>query len=96
MRERKRYIRVRFEGAELSEREATEVINAAVLEFLGELGFSKLNPKLVEFKNNEAVILCSHSEVQKLKAALALVDEIKGKTGCIRVLRVSGMMRKVM
>ncbi|MEM3555844.1 MAG: Rpp14/Pop5 family protein [Candidatus Micrarchaeia archaeon] len=95
MKERRRYVKVRFEGEEVSEREAREAVDNAVLSFLGELGFSKANPRLVEFKNNEAVILCSHSEVQKVKAALALVDRIKGKPGCIRILRVSGMRSRM-
>jgi len=96
MREKKRYIHFRLEcGKKLSESEAREEIYNAILSFLGELGFSKANPRLVEFGNNSGALLCSNHEVQKVKAALALVGKIKGEDGCIRVLKVSGMMGKL-
>lgn len=94
MRERRRYVRVRFE-CEVTEREAREGINSALLSFLGVHGFSKANPKFLEFRDGEAVFLCSHSEVQKVKAALALVSRLNGRECCIRVVRVSGVREKV-
>ncbi len=96
MREKRRYIHLRFECSRaLSESEARDELYNAILSFLGELGFSKASPKLIEFNDNSGVIVCSNNEVQNVKAALALVNKIKGENGCIRVLKVSGMMSKL-
>jgi ribonuclease P/MRP protein subunit POP5 len=96
MREKRRYIHLMFESRhKLSESEARDELYNAILSFLGELGFSKAAPKLVEFSNNSGILMCSNSEVQHVKAALALVSKIKGENGCIRVLKVSGMASKL-
>jgi len=95
MREKRRYIHFRFEcSCRLTESEARDEIHRAILSFLGELGFSQAHPRLVEFSDNSGLLLCSNSEVQKVKAALALVSKVKGEEGCIRVLKVSGMISK--
>jgi ribonuclease P/MRP protein subunit POP5 len=96
MREKRRYVYFTFEcNSQLAENEAREELYSAILSFLGELGFSKANPKLVEFKDNSGVLRCANSEVQRVKAALALKNKIKGENGCIRVLKVSGMVSKL-
>lgn len=96
MREKKRYLHLRFEcGRALSENEARDELYNAVLSFIGELGFSKAKPKLVEFKDNSGILLCSNEEVQRVKAALALVSRVGGTDGSIRVLKVSGIAGKV-
>jgi len=96
MREKRRYIYFKIElGRNLTETEARDEIYRAILSFAGEFGFSKASPKLIEFRDNSGVLLCSNAETQKVKAALALVGRIKGEEGCIRVLRVSGMMCKL-
>jgi ribonuclease P/MRP protein subunit POP5 len=97
MREKRRYIHFRFESSRrLSESEAKYELYNAVLSFLGELGFSKANPRLVEFNDNSGILMCSNPELQNVKAALALVSKIKGDDGCIRVLKVSGMIGKLL
>lgn len=96
MREKRRYIHLRFEcSRRLSESEARDELYNAILSFIGELGFSKAHPKLVEFRDNSGVLLCSNQEVQKVKAALALVSKVRGEDGCVRVLKVSGMLNKL-
>jgi ribonuclease P/MRP protein subunit POP5 len=96
MRDKRRYIHFRLECRQkLSESEARDEVYNATLSFLGELGFSKANPRLVEFKDNSGVLLCSNNEAQRVKAALALVGKVKGEDGCIRVLKVSGMISKL-
>jgi RNase P/RNase MRP subunit POP5 len=97
MREKRRYIHFKFEcSCKLTENDAREELYNAILSFLGELGFSKANPKLVEFDGNSSsgVLVCSNPEVQKVKAALALVSRVKSDKGCIRILKVSGMISK--
>ncbi len=96
MREKRRYIHLRFECSRaLSESEARDELYNAILSFLGEMGFSKVSPKLVEFNDNSGILMCSNQELQNVKAALALVSKIKGEDGCIRVLKVSGMINKL-
>jgi ribonuclease P/MRP protein subunit POP5 len=96
MRGKRRYMHIRFEcGRTLSEGEARDELYNAILSFVGELGFSKANPKLVEFNDNSGVLVCSNDEVHRVKAALALVSKTGGGDGFIRVLKVSGMIGRV-
>ena len=96
MRKKRRYIHFKFESSlRLSESEARDELYKAILSFLGELGFSKANPRLVEFNDNSGILMCSNQELQNIKAALALVSKIKGEDGCIRLLKVSGMIGKL-
>ena len=98
MRKKKRYLHFNLEcPCNISETEAREEIYSAILSFLGELGFSKVNPKLVEFdaSSKSGILRCSNNEVQNVKAALALVNKVKGGEGCIRVLKVSGIMSRL-
>ena len=96
MREKRRYMHFKIEcNRRLTEVEAREELYHALLSFIGELGFSKANPKLVEFKDNSGVLMCSNKEVPSVKAALALVSKIKDGDGCVRVLKVSGMINRL-
>jgi len=99
LRKKKRYVRLRFEcTCNISENEAQAELYGALLSFLGELGFSRANPKFVEFNSGSksGILKCSNTEIQNVKAALALVSRVKGENGCIRILKVSGSVSKLM
>ncbi|MCX6776602.1 MAG: hypothetical protein NTY73_01355 [Candidatus Micrarchaeota archaeon] len=99
LRQKKRYVHLRFEcPCNISENEAQAELYGALLSFLGELGFSRANPKLVEFNSTSksGILKCSNAEIQNVKAALALVNRVKGENGCIRILKVSGSVSKLM
>lgn len=98
LREKKRYVHFRFECAcNISENDVQAELYGALLSFLGELGFSKANPKLVGFNSGSksGILRCSNPEIQNVKAALALVNRVKGENGCIRILKVSGILGKL-
>ena len=93
MREKHRYILFKVEAASpVSEEQVKRAAYGAILSFLGEYGSSLANPKFIGFREKEglAAIRCSHSEVEKVKAALALCNSIDGKRAALRLKKVSG------
>jgi len=64
----------------------------AVLSFLGEYGSSLASPKFISYDSAKrlAILRCSHTELQKVKAALALCSSIRGKKAALRLRKVSG------
>jgi len=99
LREKKRYLHFKFEcPCSISETESREELYGAILSFLGEFGFSRASPKLVGFDSGSksGILRCSNNEVQNIKAALAFVNKIKGERGCIRVVKISGVINKLL
>lgn len=93
MRQKERYIL--FEVACESPPAEADVKAAsynAILSFLGEYGSSLASPKFVSYdaKSRHAILRCSHTELQKVKAALALCSSINGKKAVFRLKKVSG------
>ena len=93
MREKQRYILFKVEAeAPVSEEQVKRAAYGAVLSFLGEYGSSLANPKFIGFRESEglAVLKCSHTEVEKIKAALALCNSVEGRRAAFRLRKVSG------
>jgi len=93
MREKHRYILINVEsGAPVSEDQVKRASYGAVLSFLGEYGSSLANPKFISYdaKTQAAILRCNHTELQKVKAALALCPAIEGKKAAFRLQKVSG------
>ena len=93
MREKRRYILYKVVAEEpISEEEIRRASYKAILSFLGEYGSSLANPKFIRFMEKEklAIIRCSHTETEKVKAALALCSSIEGKRAALRLQRISG------
>ena len=93
MRMKERYIL--FEVVSEAPAGEADVKNAAynsILSFLGEYGSSLANPKFIGYdaKTKQAVVRCNHTELQKVKAALALCSSINGKKAALRIKKVSG------
>lgn len=74
----------------------SQAIWASALQFLGELGASKLNLKLVEWDEGDQVgiLKVDHRGVDGARAALALITEIEKNKLIFHVLKVSGILRK--
>ena len=97
MREKKRFLEVAVEGTRLKdEREAKSLLSKAVLEVLGESGFSDAAFAFAGFdaEKQVAVVKCSTSSLEKVIAALALKRFYEGKDVALRVLKIYGSFPK--
>jgi len=95
-RMRRRYLALKV----VSEQRVTEgaVINAvwkAILQLFGEYGASQTNVSLIEYEpqRNYAVVRCSHTALERVRASIASIVEINGKPAVIHVMGVSGTLR---
>ena len=66
------------------------------LEFLGELGVSKSSFRIVDFdeKRQKGIVKVNHSSVEEARVVLALRKEVNKKPVALRVLGVSGILKK--
>ena len=81
---RKRYIK--FELAhEMDKKDFEPLIYRLVLQFFGELGFSKVAFKLAEFDGLRGIIRCERTYLEEMKGFLALQNEPR-----IKVIATSG------
>ena len=80
LREKEHYMVAEAEGIN------KERIEHAIIDYLGVLGFSKAIPKLIELKQNKAIISVNRKYVKDVKAAF-----IFSKISCIGV---SGILKR--
>lgn len=93
LRGKRRYILFRVDcDSPVSEQQVKRAAYESILTFLGEYGSSLAMPKFIGFdsKGNLAILKCSHSELEKVEAALALRSSIDGKKAAFRLEKVSG------
>ncbi len=96
LREKKRYVAFRTCSEQPLKRE--EVVRAIwneVLAFFGENAASEINLWVMNFEeaSQKGFLVCSHREVGKVKAALALVSMVNGKKVFLQTLGVSGTIK---
>ncbi|KPV63039.1 MAG: Ribonuclease P protein component 2 [Candidatus Bathyarchaeota archaeon BA1] len=93
---RRRYLALRIvSGHPLNEREVMSAIWDATLRIFGEYGVSRAGPTLIEYdpQKNRAIVRCSHLVLDMVRAAIASITEVNGKTSTFHVLGVSGTLR---
>ena len=97
LREKKRYMRIEVISENpVKNIEAFETIRARFLTLVGSLAAVKANLRMIPEKSDEDIIIRVHRKfVDALRAALCLIDEIKGQKVIFRTTRVSGSISKV-
>jgi len=98
LREKRRYIHFQVVSeADASESDVKHAAYNSIISFLGEYGSAKANPKFIEYdpKTRKGIVKCTHTELELVKAALALVSELNNKPACFRLLRVSGTLKTI-
>lgn len=96
LRERKRYVAFHVHSeAPLKREEVIRTVWNEVLDFLGESTASEVNLWVMSFDeaSQKGFLACSHREVGKVKAVLALVSVVNGKKVFIQALGVSGTIK---
>lgn len=93
---RRRYLALKIESAEKFEaKELLDALWGAILKLLGEYGASKTGLTLIDYDREKglAIIRTAHTEVEKLRAAIASITEIIGKPVAVHVLMISGTLK---
>ena len=98
LRERTRYLAFQVISEEnILLQDLINTIWHSVLNFLGEIGTSKANIKIIrdayEEKRQMGIIRCSHEDVESIRAALALIQRIGDARVIFKVLGISGSIK---
>lgn len=95
-REKRRYLALEVAGDQpVDERAVLDAVHASVIRLFGEYGASKTNLKLIKYipEKRQVVIRCSHIMQEKVRAAIASIMELNGKTAAVHVVGVSGTLK---
>ncbi|VVB65566.1 Ribonuclease P protein component 2 [Candidatus Gugararchaeum adminiculabundum] len=91
LREKKRYICFRIDSTkQLHQPEAALLIERAVIHLFGEQGYSEINPRVIEFDHDSqtGIAKCARNSLEQFKASMALVSNIFGTPGAVRLTGV--------
>ncbi|MFH1332357.1 MAG: Rpp14/Pop5 family protein [archaeon] len=96
LREKKRYLVFEVIAKHtLSFDEVKKAVNAALLQFLGELGLARAGVIVLEdWKRNRGVMKVNNKHVDDVRAALALISRIDNEPVVVRSVGASGILRK--
>ncbi len=95
---RRRYLALEVASEQaVTERDVMDAVWKAVFELFGEYGASRTNVSLMEadLQRNYAVVRCSHTSLERVRASIASITEINGKPAVIRVIGVSGTLKSL-
>ncbi len=93
---RRRYLALKSECTQsFDKRDVMDAIWGMVYQLFGELGASRASLSSVKGFEVEGVMVvrCSHRTLDMVRAAVAAVTEINGKSAVIRVVGVSGTLK---
>lgn len=96
LREKKRYVVFEIIGNKIDKKKAEKEINSNLLKFLGELGVSRANIKIIgdSWKNNKGIIRVKVKYLDELKMSLGLIKKLDNKKVIVNVIGVSGILKK--
>lgn len=96
MKFKRRYLALKIDSNEkFDSKEFMDAVWSALLRLYGEYGASRTSLALVDYNAEKkfAVIRVAHTEIGKVRAALASVTEIMAKPAAVHILKVSGTLR---
>jgi len=81
LREKKRYLVYEITSKEkITKNQATTMLKSAIKRYIGELGLAKAGIIYLDYKNNKGILRMNNKEVNNVKAALSLIDNMIFKT----------------
>jgi ribonuclease P/MRP protein subunit POP5 len=96
-REKNRYLVYELKSdAPVSSEAIGKEIWKTALDFLGELGVSSSSLRVVDFDETKqkGIIKVNHTAIEEARMTLALVKEVEKKKVALKVLGVSGILKK--
>ena len=95
LREKKRYLAFKVESnSEFNKKQIEQGINNAILSYVGQLGYAKAGPILVEYKGNKGILKVNNKELNNIRASLSLVKSLENKKAFISSIITSGILNK--
>ncbi len=97
LRERRRYIAFKVVARPVfTPNQVIQGIKQSVLQFLGELGYADANFEIVDYnhKNGTGIARTTDKKKDEVLIALTLLNTIQGKKASIRILGISGTVKK--
>lgn len=82
-REKKRYLLIKGKDADKKN------IEDSILEFVGTLGYAKVNPKIINFSIGKVILAINRESLDKVRASFL----ISGKD--LKIVKVSGSVKKL-
>ena len=98
LKQKKRYVRFEIMGEEqLNASEVERTVFSALLQFVGELGMSRMQPMFVKekFSFPYFVLKVAHTYVDECRAGIILIKKIKNKPVIIKSIITSGTLKKL-
>lgn len=92
-RERKRYVLLEVLNADVNEKDFYFGFWIDLLSFFGSRGLAEINPRIVLFKGNKAIVKCKRGKELELIAGTAFIDKIKNKKIIINPVLSSGTIK---
>jgi len=92
----RRYVLIKvFCDPRVTDLQFADALDYSVRKYFGEIGFSRINPRVVKFDSNSSVgiVSCERTSVPELQSALALIARHAQIPITVVVLRVSGTIR---
>jgi RNase P/RNase MRP subunit POP5 len=79
----------------LTDQQFNEALNSSVRKHFGEIGFSRIDPRVIRFDEDAStsVISCERGAVTELESAVALITEHSETSVTALVLGVSGTIK---
>lgn len=97
LREKKRYLAFEIISKDsISLESANKAIYGQCFGYIGELGMSRAGMLMLndKYKNNKGILKVNHKNVDNIKSSLMLIRKINNQDVIIRVLGVSGILKK--
>ena len=81
----------------LSSEQFGSALTGAVQRYFGELGLSRIEPKLIRFdpQESEAVVACKKEGAGEFEAAIALMSNLSGSSITPLTIRASGTIKSL-
>lgn len=95
---KKRYIKFKIiTNQTISEKQINETINETIATIFGDYGIAQQKIWLIEWNEKEktGIIRCSLETIDKTKAGLLFIQEIKGEKVIPTIIKVSGTIKKL-
>lgn len=96
-RRSRRYIGFWMAGSgSFTKKEVADAVLKGVLNLYGIEGLSLIDPELIDYSESQKGILrCNTSHLKEMRAALALITNIGGKSTAILLEKVSGTIKSL-
>lgn len=94
LRERKRYLVFEVLAKnDVSRDELIKEVVSASHSLYGDIGVSRISPKLLDFDGKSGILRCAQDRVNEARAILATVNSVNGAPLALSVVGVSGTIK---